>query len=46
VALIITFLEDLVDSIDIESVTQNIIAKIEKYQLLLSSHDFKYQSDN
>jgi len=46
VALIITFLEDLVDSIDIESVTQNIIAKIEKYQLLLSSHDFKYQSGN
>ena len=45
VALIITFLEKIIDSIDIESVTQNIIANIEKFGVILNSHGFKYQPD-
>ena len=45
VALIITFLENITDSIDIESLTQNIIANIEKFGVLLNAHSFKYQPD-
>lgn len=45
VALIITVLENIIDSIDIEEVTRNIIANIEKFQILLNSHSFNYQPD-
>jgi len=45
VALIITVLEKIIDSIDIESVKKNIIANIEKFQILLNSHGFNYQHD-
>jgi hypothetical protein len=40
---IITLLEKLVDSIDIEIITSKIIENIESYGFLINTHSFKHQ---
>lgn len=43
VNLIVTVLEKLIESIDIEYVTRKIISNIEEFGFLKNTHDFKYQ---
>ena len=43
VNLIMTILEKLIESIDIESVTRKIILNIEEFGFLTNTHNFKYQ---
>lgn len=43
VNLIITVLENLIESIDIEWITRKIIANIEDFGFLTNTYDFKYQ---
>lgn len=44
VALILTVLEKLVESIDIEYITRQIISNIEDFGLITNTHEFKYQA--
>jgi len=46
ISLILSVLENLVDSIDIELITSNVIENIEKLGLLTNSQNFKYQIDS
>jgi hypothetical protein len=41
--VIITLLEKLIESIDIELITAKIIANIEGFGFLTKTHNFKYQ---
>jgi len=44
VSLILTILEKLIESIDIEQVTSKIISNIEDFGFLTKTHNFKYQT--
>jgi len=44
VDLILTVLEKLVESIDIEYITRQIISNIEDFGLITNTHEFKYQA--
>jgi hypothetical protein len=44
VNLILTVLEKLIESIDIEDITSKIISNIEYFGFLTNTHKFKYQA--
>jgi hypothetical protein len=46
ISLILSVLESLVDSIDIELITSKVIASIEEFGFLTNSQNFKYQIDS
>jgi DNA-binding transcriptional regulator PaaX len=43
VSLIVTILEKLVESIDVEIITSKLIENIEDFGFSINTHEFKYQ---